>query len=214
MTPSPFRIRNPILSNQYDTLLLLISLAIPQVIGLEVIPGSNCTNSCLSTVTGYTTNASDINCHDSDYNKSVSGGAFQECVSCELQSETFNRQTGQTDLGWALCKPAHCSPRGIGNILIFRKLDNIRYTLSWCLYDYPESENQTVSNTCTATCAPIANALETNLLTPNASTTYDYCQDQDFSANVGACASCYQIISNQLYLSNCKLFTFPSIASA
>ena len=120
MTPSPFRTQNPILCNQYITLLLVIPLAALQVVGLEVIPGSNCTNSCLSTITGYTTNGSDITCHDSDYNKSVSGGAFQDCVSCELQSEIFNRQTGQTDLGWAFCKLVYHSPRGVVIILIIQ----------------------------------------------------------------------------------------------
>ncbi|KAL6716522.1 hypothetical protein ACLMJK_006089 [Lecanora helva] len=112
----------------------------------------------------------------------VPGGAFQRCVSCELESETFNRQTGQTNLGWAFY--------------------NMRYAVGWCLYDYPRSKNETITSTCSATCAPIANALETNILTPNASMTYDFCHDTNFQRDVGACASCYQIISNQLYISN------------
>ncbi len=205
MTPSSWRRGNSRQHHRYAGSLLLPLLVLPNVLALQVVPGSNCSTSCLSRITGYTTNGSDITCHDSDYNRTVFGSAFQECVTCEMQSETFNRQTGQTDLGWALCKvtqfSVHC-PEASTDLLGI--IDNMRYALDWCLFDYPESKNETASNTCKISCAPIANALETNILTPNASTTYDYCHDQDFLPNVGACASCYKIIPNQLYISNCK----------
>ncbi|MCJ1453438.1 hypothetical protein MMC28_003785 [Mycoblastus sanguinarius] len=78
----------------------------------------------------------------------------------------------------------------------------MRYTLDWCLYDFPQDAGQTASNQCTSSCAEISNSLETNILQSNASTTYDYCQDPKFLSNVNDCASCYKIIPNQLYLSN------------
>lgn len=104
MTPSSWWRGNNILWSQYALSLGLITLSLPNALALQVVSGSNCTNSCLSTITSYTTNGSDITCHDTDYNSSVPGGAFQECVSCEVRSEAFDGQTRQTDLGWAFCK--------------------------------------------------------------------------------------------------------------
>lgn len=104
MTPSSWWRGNTILQNQYALTLLLITLGLPNALALQVVSGSNCTDSCLSTLTTYTTNGSDITCRDTDYNSSVPGGAFRECVSCEIQSEAFNRKTGQTNLGWAFCE--------------------------------------------------------------------------------------------------------------
>lgn len=210
MTPSSWSRSNDKPQYHFAGSLLLVLLALPHVLTLQVVQGSNCTNSCLSTVTGYTTAGSDIACHDSDYNSTVSGDRFQKCISCEIQSEIFNRRTGQTNLGWALCKQNHHSHTNLEPALTSWMIpDNMRYALSWCLFEFPQPKNQTVSNTCTTTCAPISNALETNILTPNATTTYDYCRDPNFLPNVGACASCYKIIPNQLYMSNCmaiKLF--------
>ena len=188
---------------------LLALLALPNALALEVVSGSNCSSSCLSTLTGYTTNGSDVACHDSDYNSTVYGGAFQDCVSCEIGSQEIDSQSGQSDLGWAFCRSI-CFPRpshkGNANPMDFPV--NMRYAVDWCLFDYPDPQNQTVSNACTSSCAPIAPALRTNILTPNASTTYDFCQDPNFLPNVGACASCYEIIPNQLYISNCESACF------
>jgi len=102
------------LHSQYPLSLLLVTLGLPNALALQVVSGSNCTSSCLSTITSYTTNGSDITCHDTDYNSSVPGGAFQQCVSCEFQSEAFNGQTGQTDLGLAFCKLNRAINRDIG----------------------------------------------------------------------------------------------------
>ena len=205
MTPSSWWRSNDRLCHRYIRPILLIPLALPSVLTLQVVPGSNCTTQCLSSITAYNTNGSDIACNDLDYNNTVYGGTFQRCVSCEIQSETFNRQTGQTDVGWALCKlsiiPCHRYRAKIDCLCL---IDNMRYALDWCLFNYPQSKNQTVSNTCSTSCSPISNALETNILTPNASTTYDYCQDPNFLSNVDSCASCYKIIPNHLYMSNCK----------
>ena len=204
MTPLSWWTGNDRLCRPYICPTLLVLSALPSVLTLQVVPGSNCTTQCLSSVSAYTTNGSDIACNDLDYNNTVYGGTFQRCISCEIQSETFNRQTGQTDVGWALCKTFKPPWRHGANAKFLGLADNMRYALDWCLYNYPESKNQTVSNTCSTSCAPISNALETNILMPNASTTYDYCQDPNFLSNVDGCASCYKIIPNQLYLSNCE----------
>ena len=86
--------------------LLVLSLTLPRALALYVVPGSNCTSVCSSAYTAYNTNGSDIVCHDRDYNSTVVGEAFQDCVSCEIQSPAINPYTVQTDVGWALCKPS------------------------------------------------------------------------------------------------------------
>ncbi len=83
-------------------------------------------------------------------------------------------------------------------------IDNMRYALDWCLFDFPKGDNETASDQCVTACGRISNALEINLLSATASSTYDFCQDPDFLPNVGSCASCYKKVPNQLYLSNCK----------
>lgn len=98
--------------------VLTTLLSLPQTWALQVVAGSNCTTACLSTATTYGTNGSDITCHDNDYNSTVFGGAFKECVSCELESQTFDNQTSQTDLGWAFCKPEAFLSIGLDTELI------------------------------------------------------------------------------------------------
>lgn len=80
----------------------------------------------------------------------------------------------------------------------------MRYALDWCLFDFPKGDKETAVDLCVTACGRIFNALETNLLNATASSTYDFCQDQNFLPNVGSCASCYKTVPNQLYLSNCK----------
>ena len=169
-----------------------------------MVQGSNCTSLCLSSLTAYSTNGSDVACHDSDYNTTVSGGTFQECVSCELQSQAVDSQPFQSNLGWAFCECNNDQSASYDLHLINLVADNMRYALDWCLFNYTSLNNQSAANSCSNFCAPISNALKTNLLTPNSSTTYDFCQNADFLNNVEPCASCYKIIPNQLYMSNCE----------
>ena len=206
----------PLWAKSSDTLyhhassLLLFLLTVRYVSALNVVPGSNCTSVCSSTSTAYNTNGSDIVCHDKDYNSTVVGAAFQDCVSCEIQSAAINPYTVQTNVGWALCKPSFSQSfekenRWLTNYFI---LDNLRYTLDWCLFSFPNNGNQSIissqTSQCLGSCTKISNALEINILTPNATTTYGYCQDPNFLPNVKGCASCFAKIPNQLYFSNCK----------
>lgn len=92
--------------------LLILSFNVGHLSAFYVVPGSNCTDACSSAFTAYTTNGSDIVCHDTDYNSTTIGEAFQICVSCEIQSPALNPYTVQTDVGWALCKcKLSCPPR-------------------------------------------------------------------------------------------------------
>lgn len=70
---------------------------------LQVVPGSNCTAACTEHFRRTNTTSSDITCYDEDYNTTAVGKAFRDCVTCEFDSSTFDQQTNQTDLGWALC---------------------------------------------------------------------------------------------------------------
>ena len=80
----------------------------------------------------------------------------------------------------------------------------MRYALDWCLFGYPQGDKEIASAQCTTACGRISSALEISLPNASASSTYDYCQDPEFLPNVGSCASCYKIVPNQLYMSNCK----------
>ncbi|CAL8576780.1 hypothetical protein XPA_002645 [Xanthoria parietina] len=156
------------------SLLLLLSSAS----ALRVVPGSSCTAACTKANITY----GNITCYDQAYSSTVAGRAFKDCVTCELDTITLDHNTNQTDLGWALF--------------------NLRYSTAWCVFDYPRSKVQQVPTPCNQTCGSFATALETNLLTPNQSHPYDYCQDPSFSFNAAACATCYAKVPNQQLISN------------
>lgn len=188
--------------------LLLLSCLVaglPLTTALHVVPGTNCTAVCSPTVDATNTTSGDITCYDEDYNGTDVGRTFRDCVSCEMKSPSIDQTSVQTDLGWALCrllqpyKTAKC-----GSLTLHPRLDNMRYAVDTCMYDYPQSINQTMSKPCQHSCANISKALETNNLQADGSTPYDYCQDPSFESNVGSCASCYSVVPNQVYISNCK----------
>lgn len=90
----------------YGILLLLSCLAagLPSATALHVVPGSNCTAVCSQNVDATNTSSGDITCYDEDYNGTDVGRTFRDCVSCEMKSRSIDQYSGQTDLGWALCR--------------------------------------------------------------------------------------------------------------
>ena len=89
----------------YVILLLWLRVAsFSPVTALHVVPGSNCTGVCSQGLDAANTATSDVTCYDEDYNSTDVGRQFRDCVSCEMQSRTFDHQSTQTDLGWALCR--------------------------------------------------------------------------------------------------------------
>lgn len=171
---------------------------------LQVVPGSNCTAACTEHFRRTNTTSSDITCYDEDYNTTAVGNAFRDCVTCEFDSNTFDQQTNQTDLGWALCTYGFGVYKLLRSLLRDLGLDNLRYAASWCMFDYPRSQFQEVSTPCNRTCGSIATALQTNLLTPNESHPYGYCRDPRFTLDAASCASCYSQVPNQRLLANCR----------
>lgn len=81
----------------------------------------------------------------------------------------------------------------------------MRYAADWCIYGFPTSSDQVLSNPCIQTCDMLATTLETNILTPNTSSPYDYCQGgPTFLTNLSSCAFCQSLVPNRIYVSNCK----------
>lgn len=193
----------------HSVLLLLLYLAArsPSATALHVVSGSNCTAVCSQNVDTTNTTSGDITCFDEDYNGTDVGRTFRDCVSCEMKSRSFDQSSAQTDLGWALCRLVQSYMTVKWSSLTPRlRIDNMRYAIDTCVYDYPQSINQTTSKPCQHSCANIPKALETNSLEADGSAPYDYCQDPSFEANVEPCASCYSIVPDQIYISNCKSY--------
>lgn len=91
----------------YNFLLppLFLSLVLPSpILSLHVVVGSSCTAVCTAYYVHPNTTVDQVTCLDSDYNSTSVGQRFKDCITCELQSQTFDHGTSQTDLGWALCK--------------------------------------------------------------------------------------------------------------
>lgn len=167
--------------------------------GLQVTPNSPCQSKC--NAGGAATTESSIVCLDSDYSSTSSGAHFQECVECELGSSAANPTTGTTDIMWALCKLTARSP------LTWRTLshapDNMRYTLSSCMYGFP-AQKESLSSPCQVTCAPLSNAIESGLGTNATTADLGFCTTAGFSTyNIQNCVFCYGLMDQQKYLANC-----------
>ena len=81
----------------------------------------------------------------------------------------------------------------------------MRYTLSWCLFGFPASNDHRALGPCSDHCGSLSGGLETNIVNSSASTPYDYCEDFMSTFKVASCAHCYARIRTQFYLSNCTL---------
>ncbi|MCJ1303390.1 hypothetical protein MMC08_006199 [Hypocenomyce scalaris] len=79
----------------------------------------------------------------------------------------------------------------------------MRYAVDWCIFGFPTANDQVLSNPCIVTCDYVANTLETNIITPNISSPYGYCQGGPaFLSNLSSCAYCESLVPNRFYLSN------------
>lgn len=84
-------------------------------------------------------------------------------------------------------------------------IDNLRYAIDWCVYGYPNSNNNNVPpNPCDGSCSSIQDTLKGNMSQPGQNTPYGYCQDGTFMADVDLCSACYSLLPNQSYYANCK----------
>ncbi|KAI9733026.1 MAG: hypothetical protein M1834_003571 [Cirrosporium novae-zelandiae] len=164
--------------------LLLSFISAHRTAGLKVTPGSNCTSVCLGdndNAASSTTRPSELVCLDSEYQDTVSGTKFEACVECELNSNAYNETTGETDSGWLLY--------------------NLRYTIDYCVYGYPNN-SKTISSPCTEQCTPFQDQLVTNLLDPDPQTPYAYCKNSTFLNEVDACSSCFALSNADTYIAS------------
>ena len=90
--------------SNYAVSLLFLIIFLGQSAALYVVEKSECAAQCTSASSGRTTNASDASCYDENYDSTPTGVTFRNCVSCELESDAYDPQSGQEDVGWALCK--------------------------------------------------------------------------------------------------------------
>lgn len=87
-------------------------------------------------------------------------------------------------------------------------LDNLRYTLSSCLFGFANATDA-VSTPCSTSesCAHLQEALENDNLDPAAGHPYSYCS-ADNNAFLGSyhdkCSSCLGSSSDEKYLANCE----------
>ncbi|KAJ5142835.1 uncharacterized protein N7515_001622 [Penicillium bovifimosum] len=159
--------------------VVLLNSPAPVVLGLRTTPGSPCTDVC-----GTTTNttSSEITCLDENYNSTSVGKDFQKCISCQLDSEFHDAETGDSDVNWALY--------------------NLRYAFSTCVFGYPDSISN-VSSPCPVACDGVRLAVENDIDEPDVSNLAAWCETPSFADNVvDTCEFCYNMTTQQVYIAN------------
>lgn len=160
--------------------LLLCAFLAASSHALLVAPSSQCAVQCGNVLSS--TSGSDLTCTDSAYAGSVTGQTFQSCIACELNSTYVDPTTKQSDLQWLLY--------------------NLRYTVSWCLWGYPN--NTGVSSTPCVTsfaCGLLQSGVEYDSLSTNDTSGYGYCSNWR-SDLLTKCTTCLQQIGNENYIAN------------
>lgn len=89
-------------------------------------------------------------------------------------------------------------------------IDNLRYLLSACIFNFPEKKEDSVSSPCQVTCDPLGEAIKHLLLSPTPENMLDFCGMGVFDDGViTQCAACYNLTETQKYLGNCMAPSFP-----
>lgn len=82
-------------------------------------------------------------------------------------------------------------------------LDNMRYTLSSCMFGFP-TQKVSLSSPCQVSCTPLSNAIESGLGINATIADLSFCTSANFStANIQRCVFCYGLMDKQKYLANC-----------
>ncbi|CAG7964774.1 unnamed protein product [Penicillium nalgiovense] len=159
--------------------VILLNSPTPVVFGLKTTSGSPCADVC-----GTTTNttSSEITCLDHSYNQTSVGKSFKNCISCQLDSEFHDQNTGESDVNWGLY--------------------NLRYAFSTCVFGSPDSISN-VSSPCPVACDGVRLAVETHIEDPDTSNLNSWCDTPSFADNVvNTCEFCYNLTSSQVYMAN------------
>ncbi|KFA49448.1 hypothetical protein S40293_05753 [Stachybotrys chartarum IBT 40293] len=174
----------------YAVLLSTVLLA-GTGLGLEVTPGSSCATFCLDEgmdngfdSASSSTNTSDVTCRDVDFASGEVGIKFQSCLECLQKSDKVNGT--ESDLHWFLY--------------------NLRYTLSSCLFSFPNELPNIVDSPCVTeyACGPMREPLTTGDLEAGDDDTYGYCATDDgvFERRQQWCVNCLRASADQAYLAN------------
>ncbi|KAJ6125165.1 hypothetical protein N7471_012482 [Penicillium samsonianum] len=159
--------------------VILLNSPAPVVFGLKTTPGSPCTDVCGTTAN---TTSSEIACLDHSYNETSVGKSFKNCISCQLDSEFNDANTGESDVNWALY--------------------NLRYAFSTCVFGSPDSISN-VSSPCPVACDGVRLAVETHIENPDTSNLNSWCETPSFADNVvNTCEFCYNLTTTQVYMAN------------
>lgn len=178
---------------------------------LQVTPNSPCASVCLdspdldrSDPNSSNTKNKDIICKDRIVN-SPAGGKWKDCMTC-LQTSPFS-QDSETDQMWFLCELIKLKIvlEQLTNVYI----DNLRYTLSYCLFGYPNATDvETTPCSTSMACGPLQQSLKHGISDPKDTTTSSYCSADDGYASdpeiYGHCTSCLSAGGESDYLANCK----------
>jgi hypothetical protein len=167
------------------------------------------------------TKATDISCRDDQYSESEAGIKFRNCLECLATSDAVEGE--ESDLHWYLCKSSNgnhalSTSRQIQfgysrcfektNTQIFK--DNLRYTLSTCLFGFPgTAEDSQVQSPCIIdhACRPLEKPLIEDGLEPEVMDTFGYCEAEEGAFMVNktwTCRDCLRASAEQTYLANCK----------
>ncbi|CAI7662465.1 unnamed protein product [Penicillium bialowiezense] len=151
----------------------------PATWALRTTSGSPCAGVC-----GTTTNTTsdEISCVDQAYNQTTTGRNFENCISCQLDSDFNDANTGESDVNWGLY--------------------NLRYAFSTCVFGFPDSISN-VSSPCPVACDGVRTALETDIEEPSTSNLDAWCDTPTFADNVvNTCEFCYNLTTTQVYMAN------------
>ncbi|KAJ5170385.1 uncharacterized protein N7500_003168 [Penicillium coprophilum] len=159
--------------------VILLNSPAPVVFALKTTPGSPCTNVCGKTAN---TTSSEIACLDPSFNKTSVGKSFEKCISCQMESQFHDVNTGESDVNWGLY--------------------NLRYAFSTCVFGFPDSISN-VSSPCPVACDGVRLAVATHLEDPGTSNLNSWCETKSFADNVvNTCEFCYNLTTTQVYMAN------------
>lgn len=189
------------------TLTVLIFFFVCTVSALQVSPGSPCAAICLDQGSKNVTDpiasntfSTDVVCQDNDYTNLEEGRKFKACNKCLQESSAST--SAENDQSWFICKVQSVLCGGV-NMLMIHALDNLRFAVSSCLFDW----SNTTEDVCSTqnTCGPLQNAVQADSLDPSKNT-WSYCSTNDNSflgASLAPCVSCLRTTKTQQYLANC-----------
>ncbi|KAL1967125.1 hypothetical protein VTN77DRAFT_3416 [Rasamsonia byssochlamydoides] len=168
------------------------------VSGIEVAPNSPCSDLCIdkpglniSNPYSSSTQTWDLVCEDGELSgpqATATGIKWVNCVGCESASSANSPDTpptGENDVYWFLF--------------------NIKFTIDWCVYGYPNNNNATPAmETCSGTCQPMILPMTDKLLETNMTLQYDYCTTYNgsFTSTVQNCIQCLEGANGTKVLAN------------